>query len=301
MAKIIDGKLQATLVRALIGHEVTKLKEEHFTHPGLAVILVGDDPASAVYVRNKEKAAAEAGIASFIHMLPAETTQEELLTLIDTLNLSFEVHGILVQLPLPEHINADIVINRIRSTKDVDGFHPVNTGLLHKGLNHMCMLPCTPYGCIQLIKTVTQDLTGMNAVVIGRSHIVGRPVAELLLQENCTVTVAHSHTKGLKELCLKADILIAAVGKPLFVKKDWIKKRAIVIDVGINRIEDKDGKTKLVGDVDYDAVKEVAGAITPVPGGVGPMTVAALLRNTVTAAYLNHGNIAEIPQLHKKV
>ncbi len=301
MAKIIDGVLQANLVRALLAQEVIKLKAEHFTHPGLAVILIGENPASEVYVRNKQKAAEEIGINSFIHRLPADTDLDTVIELIDALNASFEVHGILVQLPLPPHINADAVINRIKSTKDVDGFHPVNAGLLHKGLVESCMIPCTPYACIRLLKTVTQDLSGMHAVVVGRSHIVGRPVAELLLQENCTVTICHSKTLNLKEVCKQGDILIAAVGQPKLIKKDWLKNRAIVIDVGINRITDQNGKTKLVGDTDFESCEDVARAITPVPGGVGPMTVAALLRNTVTAAYLNQGHYGEISRMHKKI
>ena len=277
-ATIIDGKAAAARLRAKVAEEV---KQHHYVKPGLAVVLVGADPASEVYVRNKEKAVLEVGMASFPHHLPASTTENELLRLIDTLNADARVHGILVQLPLPAHINAEKVLEHISPRKDVDGFHPVNAGKLAVGQN--ALVPCTPLGCMILLRETVPDLPGLNAVVVGRSNIVGKPIAQLLLQADCTVTITHSKTKNLAEVCRNADILIAAIGKPEFIKGDWIKKGATVIDVGINRIT-VDGKTKLVGDVAFQEAVQVAGAITPVPGGVGPMTIACLLANTLKAA-----------------
>ena len=276
-AAVIDGKAAAARLRAKVAEEV---KQHHHVKPGLAVVLVGADPASEVYVRNKEKAVLEVGMASFPHHLPASTTENELLRLIDTLNADARVHGILVQLPLPEHINAEKVLEHISPRKDVDGFHPVNAGKLVVGQNGL--VPCTPLGCMILLRETLPDLKGLNAVVVGRSNIVGKPIA-LLLQADCTVTITHSKTKNLAEVCRSADILIAAIGKPEFIKGDWIKKGATVIDVGINRIT-VDGKTKLVGDVAFQEAVQVAGTITPVPGGVGPMTIACLLANTLKAA-----------------
>ncbi len=281
-AKIIDGKDAAARLRAKIAGEVKQL---HHTKPGLAVILVGADPASEVYVRNKEKAVLEVGMASFPHHLPASTSEDELLKLIDILNADARVHGILVQLPLPAHINSQKVLEHISPHKDVDGFHPVNAGKLAVGQN--ALVPCTPLGCIIMLRENLPNLAGLNAVVVGRSNIVGKPIAQLLLQADCTVTITHSKTKDLAEVCRKADILIAAIGKPEFIKGDWIKPGATVIDVGINRIT-VDGKTKLVGDVAFSEAAQVAGAITPVPGGVGPMTIACLLANTLRAA-TGHG------------
>lgn len=277
-AKIIDGKDAAARLRAKIAGEVKQL---HHTKPGLAVILVGADPASEVYVRNKEKAVLEVGMASFPHHLPASTSEDELLKLIDILNADARVHGILVQLPLPAHINSQKVLEHISPHKDVDGFHPVNAGKLAVGQN--ALVPCTPLGCIIMLRENLPNLAGLNAVVVGRSNIVGKPIAQLLLQADCTVTITHSKTKDLAEVCRRADILIAAIGKPEFIKGDWIKPGATVIDVGINRIT-VDGKTKLVGDVAFSEAAQVAGAITPVPGGVGPMTIACLLANTLRAA-----------------
>lgn len=277
-ATIIDGKASAARLRAKVAEEV---KHHHHLKPGLAVVLVGADPASEVYVRNKEKAVLEVGMASFPHHLPASTTEDELLRLIDTLNADARVHGILVQLPLPAHINAEKVLEHISPRKDVDGFHPVNAGKLAVGQN--ALVPCTPMGCMLLLRETVPDLKGLNAVVVGRSNIVGKPIAQLLLQADCTVTITHSKTKNLAEVCRSADILIAAIGKPEFIKGDWIKKGATVIDVGINRIT-VDGKTKLVGDVAFQEAVQVAGAITPVPGGVGPMTISCLLANTLKAA-----------------
>lgn len=277
-ATIIDGKAAAQRLRERIAAEVKQLG----IRPGLAVVLVGNDPASEVYVRNKEKAVAEAGMASFPHHLPATTREAELLNLVDALNADARVHGILVQLPLPQGIDAQKVLERIAPEKDVDGFHPVNAGKLAVGQN--ALVPCTPLGCMLLLKETLGDLRGKHAVVVGRSNIVGKPVAQLLLQADCTVTITHSRTVDLPVMCRSADILIAAIGKPEFIKSDWIKKGATVIDVGINRITGADGKSKLVGDVDYAAISAVAGAITPVPGGVGPMTIACLLANTLQAA-----------------
>lgn len=279
MAEIINGKAFSANLRAQIAAEVAGLPYQ----PGLAVVLVGDDPASKVYVANKAKQTVEVGMASFEHKLPAETTQEDLLALVRRLNADPKVHGILVQLPLPKHLNADEVIAAISPDKDVDGLTVVNAGRLAAGLPGL--VPCTPLGCILLLEDRLPDMTGLNAVVVGRSNLVGKPIAQLLLQKNCTVTMAHSRTKDLPALCRTADILVAAVGRPEMVKGDWIKPGATVIDVGINRVPGAvEGKTKLVGDVAYQEAAAVAGLITPVPGGVGPMTIACLLRNTLTAA-----------------
>ncbi|MDI9245970.1 bifunctional methylenetetrahydrofolate dehydrogenase/methenyltetrahydrofolate cyclohydrolase FolD [Marinobacter sp. CHS3-4] len=279
--QIIDGKAFAATVREQVKDYTHGLKQQHGITPGLAVVLVGDDPASQVYVRSKGKHTVEAGMNSYEHLLSADTSEAELLALIHQLNADPAVHGILVQLPLPPHLNEALVINAIDPSKDVDGFHISNVGLLATG--QKAMVPCTPLGCLMMIREYCGILTGLNAVVAGRSHIVGKPMAQLLLAENCTVTVVHSQTRNLPDILRSADIVVAAVGKPLFVQADWIKPGATVIDVGINRVEQEDGTTRLVGDVDFESVKEVAGAITPVPGGVGPMTIACLLANTVTA------------------
>ncbi|MGC6517491.1 MAG: bifunctional methylenetetrahydrofolate dehydrogenase/methenyltetrahydrofolate cyclohydrolase FolD [Candidatus Puniceispirillaceae bacterium] len=280
-ADVIDGKAFAGRVREKVATHVAKIKQAHNITPGLAVVLVGEDPASQVYVRSKGKQTIEAGMNSYEHKLDANTSQEALLSLIDSLNHDDNVHGILVQLPLPSHLNEDLVINHIAPEKDVDGFHISNVGLL--GTGQKSMVPCTPLGCLLMLRDYHGSLSGMDAVVIGRSNIVGKPMAQLLLNDSCTVTIAHSRTKDLADIVRKADIVVAAVGRPEMVPGDWIKKGATVIDVGINRIEGDDGKTKLVGDVDYDSCAEMAGAITPVPGGVGPMTIACLLANTLTA------------------
>ena len=281
-AKIIDGKTIAAELRARVAEAVSRLKENHGITPGLAVVIVGDDPASHVYVRNKGKQTKAAGKSSFEHKLPAETTQAELLELVAKLNTDPAVHGILVQLPLPDHIHEDAVIQAIDPAKDVDGFTAVNAGRLSIG--QPALVPCTPVGCVMLAKSALGDLTGAHAVIIGRSNIVGKPVAQLFLQENCTVTLCHSRTRDLPAVARLGDILVAAVGRPEMVKGDWVKPGACVIDVGINRIESDDGKGRLVGDVDYADAARVAGSITPVPGGVGPMTIACLLRNTYRAA-----------------
>ncbi len=285
---IIDGKKAAADLRAALAGEVSALKESKGITPSLTVVLVGEDPASQVYVRNKVKQTVEVGMISNEIRLPASASQEELLAQLYLLNNDVSVHGILVQLPLPKHIDESVVIGAINPEKDVDGFHAMNSGRLLNG-EAGALVPCTPQGCIILAKRhLGDDLSGKHAVVIGRSNIVGKPVALLLLQENCTVTIAHSRTKNLAEVCQQADILIAAVGRAEFVQADWVKKGATVIDVGINRIvNEASGKAKLVGDVDYAAVNEVCGAITPVPGGVGPMTIACLLKNTLEAAKLN--------------
>ena len=278
-AAIIDGKAFAAGVRGRVGAHVAALKARGVV-PGLAVVLVGEDPASAVYVKNKGIQTREAGMASFEHKLPAETPEADLLALIGRLNADPAVHGILVQLPLPRHMNADLVINAIAPAKDVDGFHISNVGLL--GTGQKAMVPCTPLGCLMLLRDRLGDLSGLEAVVVGRSNIVGKPMAQLLLGASCTVTIAHSRTKDLAAVCRRADILVAAVGRPEMIPGAWVKPGAVVIDVGINRIE-RDGKTRLVGDVDFASAAQVAGAITPVPGGVGPMTIACLLANTLTA------------------
>ena len=280
-AKIIDGKGYAKALRDRISKSVTELKSEHGLVPGLAVVLVGEDPASQVYVRNKHKQTLEAGMNSWEHRLSAETPEEDLLGLVRQLNEDKAVHGILVQLPLPRHIDSAKVINALDPQKDVDGFHVINAGRLMTGQDSL--VPCTPVGCVLLAKDTLGALGGLEAVVIGRSNIVGKPVAQLLLAENCTVTIAHSRTKDLAQVCRRADLVIAAAGKAEMVKGDWIKPGACVIDVGINRVE-RNGKAKLVGDCDFDSCARVAGAITPVPGGVGPMTIACLLRNTLRAA-----------------
>jgi methylenetetrahydrofolate dehydrogenase (NADP+)/methenyltetrahydrofolate cyclohydrolase len=279
--RIIDGKAFAANLRADIARRVAKLKAEKNITPGLAVVLVGNDPASEVYVRNKGKQTIEAGMESFEFHLPAETGEEELLKKIDELNNNPKVHGILVQLPLPKHINEEAVINAIAPEKDVDGFTILNVGKLATGGEGF--VPCTPLGCLMLLKDAMGDLSGKNAVVIGRSNIVGKPMTALLLKESCTVTIAHSKTKDLPSLLKSADIVVAAVGRPNMVKGEWLKEGAVVIDVGINRVSAADGKTKLTGDVDFASCKCIASAITPVPGGVGPMTIACLLENTYRA------------------
>lgn len=281
-ARIIDGKALAAGLRARVAKAVAELQAVHDLTPGIAVVLVGDDPASAIYVRSKSRQVAKAGMASFDHRLPADTTQDAVLKLVHRLNADPAVHGILVQLPLPAHIDARAVIESLDPAKDVDGFHPVNAGALAMGAP--ALVPCTPLGCMLLAETAAGDLTGLDAVVLGRSNIVGKPLAQLLLAANCTVTIAHSRSRDLARLAARADLLVAAVGRPRMVRADWIKRDAIVIDVGINRMEGADGKTHLVGDVDFEQAVRVAGAITPVPGGVGPMTIACLLRNTVQAA-----------------
>jgi methylenetetrahydrofolate dehydrogenase (NADP+)/methenyltetrahydrofolate cyclohydrolase len=288
-ATIIDGKAVAADLRSRLAGEVESIAGTGLT-PGLAVVLVGEDAASQVYVRNKAKQTREIGMASFEHRLPAETPEADLLALVARLNADDAVDGILVQLPLPDHIDAQKVIAAIDPDKDVDGFHPVNAGRLATGLPGL--VPCTPLGCVILAKSAAADLSGMEAVVVGRSNIVGKPVAQLLLAENCTVTIAHSRSRDLPAICRRADLLVAAVGRPEMVRGDWIRPGAIVIDVGINRVanpEAGEGKTRLVGDVAFDEAREVAGAITPVPGGVGPMTIACLLQNTLTAARQRRG------------
>ncbi|MBT5047505.1 MAG: bifunctional methylenetetrahydrofolate dehydrogenase/methenyltetrahydrofolate cyclohydrolase FolD [Rhodospirillaceae bacterium] len=286
-ASLIDGKAFAANLRARIGRQVAALKARDGLTPGLAAVLVGDDPASQIYVRNKEKQTAEAGMASVGQRLDVHSSQDDLLSVVRDLNADPAVHGILVQLPLPGQIDPRAIIDAINPAKDVDGFHPINVGRLASGED--ALVPCTPLGCTMLLKDVLGDLTGTNAVIVGRSNIVGKPMAQLLLAENCTVTVAHSRTKDLPAVCRDADILIAAVGRPQMIRGDWIKPGATVIDVGINRIEKEDGKTRLVGDVAFDEAIQVAGAITPVPGGVGPMTIACLLQNTLVACCRLHG------------
>jgi len=289
-AQIIDGKAFAARVREKVAGHVARLKEEHGIVPGLAVVLVGEDPASQVYVRSKGKQTVEVGMNSYEHKLDADAAQEDLLGLIEQLNNDPAVHGILVQLPLPGHLDEDLVINAIDPAKDVDGFHISNVGLL--GTGQKSMVPCTPLGCLMMLRDHLGSLSGLNAVVIGRSNIVGKPMAQLLLGDSCTVTIAHSRTRDIQEVTGRADIVIAAVGRPEMVTGAWIKPGATVIDVGINRIDAPEkgaGKTRLVGDCDYESCAEVAGAITPVPGGVGPMTIACLLANTVTACCRANG------------
>ena len=281
VAQIIDGKLFSRKLRDQVAEHVTVLKKEHKVTPGLAVVLVGEDPASQVYVRSKGKQTIEAGMNSYEHKLNEDTSEADLLELVNRLNSDDEVHGILVQLPLPKHINEDAVINSIEPAKDVDGFHISNVGLLATG--QKSMVPCTPLGCLLMLKGLHGSLAGMDAVIIGRSNIVGKPMAQLLLKESCTVTITHSRTKNLEEVVGRADIVIAAVGRAEMVKGDWIKSGATLIDVGINRVEGSDGGKRLVGDVQFSSCSEVAGAITPVPGGVGPMTIACLLMNTLVA------------------
>ena len=289
-ATVIDGKEFAARVRAKVAGHVTRLKDENGITPGLAVVLVGEDPASQVYVRSKGKMTVEVGMNSFEHKLDVNTSEEDLLALIEKLNNDPAVHGILCQLPLPKHLDEDLIINSISPAKDVDGFHISNVGLL--GTGQKSMVPCTPLGCLMMLRDHHGSISGMNAVVIGRSNIVGKPMAQLLLNDSATVTIAHSRTKDLADVVRGADIVVAAVGRPEMVPGDWIKQGATVIDVGINRIdapEKGEGKTRLVGDVDYASCAEVAGAITPVPGGVGPMTIACLLVNTVTACCRANG------------
>ena len=281
-ASIIDGKAVAAQVRADVAARVAQRAAQGRSAPGLVVVLVGEDPASEVYVRNKARATREVGMVSIEHKLPTSTSEAELLALIGELNRRPDVNGILVQLPLPKHIDAVKVIEAIDPAKDVDGFHPVNIGRLAAG--GKALAPCTPTGCLILAQSVQRDLAGLEAVVVGRSNIVGKPMAQLLLGVSCTVTIAHSRTRDLAGVVRRADLVIAAVGRPAMVRGDWIKPGAIVIDVGINRVAGADGKARLVGDVAYDEAKAVAGAITPVPGGVGPMTIACLLRNTLQAA-----------------
>ena len=285
-AEIIDGKAFAANIRAEVAQACAKFREKTGVQPGLAVVLVGNDPASEVYVRNKGIQAKEAGFNSLEYCLPAETTQAELLAKVAELNADPQVHGILVQLPLPAHLDADAVLNAIAPDKDVDGFHPVNVGRLWTG--NPVSIPCTPLGCALILKDRLGDLSGKRAIVIGRSNIVGKPMAALLLAANATVTIAHSRTADLAARCREADIVIAAVGKPELVRGDWLKPGATVLDVGINRITEGE-KTRLVGDVHFASAVEVAGAITPVPGGIGPMTIACLLRNTLACAKALHG------------
>ena len=283
-AQIIDGKAFAAQVREKVARHVALIKDAHGVTPGLAVVLLGEDPASQVYVRSKGKQTIEVGMNSYEHKLGADTSEADLLALIKRLNADADVHGILVQLPLPDHLNEDLVINSIDPAKDVDGFHISNVGLL--GTGQKSMVPCTPLGCLMMLRNHHGSLSGLDAVVVGRSNIVGKPMAQLLLGDSCTVTIAHSRTKDLPDVVRRADIVVAAVGRPEMVPGSWIKPGATVIDVGIKRIdasEKGEGKTRLVGDVDFASAVEVAGAITPVPGGVGPMTIACLLANTLTA------------------
>ena len=295
---LIDGKARADALRARVAAEVAQLKAVHGLQPGLAVVLVGDDEASGIYVRSKGEQSRAAGMHSVTHLLPAKTTQAELLAVVETLNGDPAIHGILVQLPLPPHLDANAILERLNPDKDVDGLTMINAGRLASGMD--ALTPCTPLGCLILLREALGDLTGLRAVVLGRSVLVGRPVAGLLLADNCTVTIAHSRTRDLPDLCRQADILVAAVGRPEMVRGDWIKPGAAVIDVGINRVPFRDpakaaeGRTRLVGDVAFKEARAVAGWLTPVPGGVGPMTVACLLRNTLTAARRLAG-IAEGP------
>ncbi len=289
-AQIIDGKAFAATVREKVAGHVARLKQDHAITPGLAVVLVGEDPASQVYVRSKGKQTVEVGMNSYEHKLDADTSEEDLLALINKLNADPAVHGILVQLPLPGHLDEALVINSVAPEKDVDGFHISNVGLLATG--QKSMVPCTPLGCLMMLREHHGSLSGLDAVVIGRSNIVGKPMAQLLLGDSCTVTIAHSRTKDLPDVVRRADIVVAAVGRPEMVPGDWIKPGATVIDVGINRVdapEKGEGKTRLVGDCEFESCAKVAGAITPVPGGVGPMTIACLLANTVTACCRANG------------
>jgi methylenetetrahydrofolate dehydrogenase (NADP+) / methenyltetrahydrofolate cyclohydrolase len=286
MTTIIDGKAFAARVRGQVQVHVARLRDAHGITPGLAVVLVGEDPASQVYVRNKHASTIEVGMASFEHRLAVDTPEADLLALIGALNADPKVHGILVQLPLPAHLNSELIINTIDPAKDVDGFHISNVGLL--GTGQKSMVPCTPLGCLMMLRDHHGSLSGMNAVVVGRSNIVGKPMAQLLLGDSCTVTIAHSRTKDLAAVCRGADILVAAVGRAEMITGEYVKPGATVIDVGINRVE-RDGKTRLVGDVDFASAAAVAGAITPVPGGVGPMTIACLLANTLTACCRANG------------
>ena len=288
-AQIIDGRASGARLRERVAAHVQQLVA-HGVRPGLAVVLVGEDPASQIYVASKTKQAAEAGIAHFDHRLPSTTTTAELLAVIAELNARKDVHGILVQLPLPKQVDSQAVLAAIDPAKDADGFHAINAGRLVLG--EAATVPCTPLGCLILLREVQPQLAGMRAVVVGRSNIVGKPMAHLLLQSDCTVTIAHSRTRDLPSLCREADILVAAIGRPKAIAGDWIRPGALVIDVGINRIATADGKTRVVGDVDFDAASKIAGAITPVPGGVGPMTIACLLMNTVNAAARSIGQPA---------
>jgi len=282
LQNIIDGKVFATELKGKVTAYVKTLKIDHAITPGLAVVIVGDDPASHVYVRSKGKQTIEVGMKSVEHRLDEDTTEKDLLSLVTNLNADDTIHGILVQLPLPNHLNEDLIINSINPSKDVDGFHISNVGLLATG--QKAMVPCTPLGCLKLLlKHYNGNLSGLNAVVVGRSNIVGKPMAQLLLNQSCTVTIAHSRTKNLKDVTSQADIVVAAVGRPGMISGDWIKKGATVIDVGINRVLLEDGKSKIVGDVDFLSVSQVAGGLTPVPGGVGPMTISCLLANTAIA------------------
>jgi|TARA_B110000116_G_scaffold90801_1_gene79001 methylenetetrahydrofolate dehydrogenase (NADP+)/methenyltetrahydrofolate cyclohydrolase len=282
LQNIIDGKAFATELKGKVTAYVKTLKIDHAIIPGLAVVIVGDDPASHVYVRSKGKQTIEVGMKSVEHRLDEDTTEKDLLSLVTNLNADDTIHGILVQLPLPNHLNEDLIINSINPSKDVDGFHISNVGLLATG--QKAMVPCTPLGCLKLLlKHYNGNLSGLNAVVVGRSNIVGKPMAQLLLNQSCTVTIAHSRTKNLKDVTSQADIVVAAVGRPGMISGDWIKKGATVIDVGINRVLLEDGKSKIVGDVDFLSVSQVAGGLTPVPGGVGPMTISCLLANTAIA------------------
>ena len=291
-ARVIDGKAIAAELRADVARRTAALTAAHGIVPGLATVLVGDDPASAVYVRGKVRQADEVGIRGVTLTLPEATTEAELVARVQALDDDPETHGILIQLPLPGHIDADAVIDAIDPDKDVDGFHAINAGRLTIG--QPGFVPCTPVGCMLLIDSALDDLTGLDAVVVGRSNIVGKPLAQLLLRRHCTVTVAHSRTRNLAEVCRRADILVAAVGRPHMIEGGWIKPGAVVIDVGINRLPGaEEGKTRLIGDVDFEAARHVAGAITPVPGGVGPMTIACLLRNTLEAACRING--VEVP------
>lgn len=292
-AEIIDGKAAAARLRTQIAEEVAALARQH-VKPGLAVVLVGEDPASQIYVRSKGKQTREVGMNSFAHHLPSTVSQIELLALIRTLNLDTAVDGILVQLPLPAHIDADLVLRAIDPSKDVDGFHPLNAGLIATGAAGVA--PCTPLGCLQLIKSVRQDLSGLHAVVVGRSNIVGKPMGQLLLREDCTATICHRFSRDVPAITRTGDILVVAVGRPELVRRDWIKPGAIVIDVGINRLSKPDGATTLVGDVHFEDARNIAAAVTPVPGGVGPMTIACLLRNTLDAARGRLDRNTSIPQ-----
>ena len=295
-AYVIDGRAFAAKLKSDVAKQVAILKEKHDLTPGLAVVLVGEDPASQVYVRNKKKSVVEAGMNSYAHQLEPDVSEAELLSLVNKLNNDPMVHGILVQLPLPGHINKAAVINAVSPQKDVDGFHVINSGLLANG--EQGMVPCTPLGCLMLLQDRLGDMSGLQAVIVGRSNIVGKPMAQLLLKENCTVTIAHSRTRDLPSVVGRADIVVAAVGVPELVKGHWIKDSATVIDVGINRILNDDGTTRLVGDVEYTQAVQHVAAITPVPGGVGPMTIAVLLKNTVTAACRQAGvNEPEIQTL----
>ena len=296
MTVIIDGKNYSEKLRSKIKKVVNILKSEFKIIPGLAVILVGDDPASRIYVKNKGKQTTEVGMKSYEYRLEKDISEEKLLNKINKLNDDPNVHGILCQLPLPDHINSDKVINTIKPEKDVDGFHISNVGLISTGQD--ALVPCTPLGCIMLLKDFFDNLTGKNAVVIGRSNIVGKPMANLLLKENCTVTITHSKTKNIEKICKNADIIVAAVGIPEFVKKEWVNDKATIIDVGINRVMTEEGKYKIVGDVDFSDIKDFVQAITPVPGGVGPMTIACLLSNTVSACCkINEIDIERLPDI----